>query len=61
MRGPSANLINNKARKPVGIQMHIGQRPVFAYGNEGGEGDIAMWKYCQSSKYPTLQLLIKIK
>ena len=58
LREPSAALINDKEGKPVGIQMHIGQRPVLACGNEGGEGDIAMLKYCQGSKYPTLQLLI---
>ena len=58
MREPAAALINDKEGKPVGIQMHIGQRPVFACGNEGGEGDIAMLKYCQGSKYPSLQMLI---
>ena len=58
MREPAAALINDKEGKPVGIQMHIGQRPVFACGNEGGEGDIAMLRYCQGSKYPSLQMLI---
>lgn len=58
MRESSPNLINDKEGKPAGIQMHIGQRPVFACGNEGGEGDIAMLKYSQSSKYPSFQLLI---
>jgi hypothetical protein len=58
MREPAAALINDKEGKPVGIQMHIGRHPVFACGNEGGEGDIAMLKYCQGSKYPSLQMLI---
>ena len=58
MRESSASLINDKEGKPVGIQTHIGQRPVFACGNEGGEGDIAMLKYSQSSTYPSFQLLI---
>lgn len=58
MRQPATDLINDKAGKPVSIQMYIGQRPVFACGNEGGEGDIAMLKYCQSSKYPSFQLLV---
>jgi hypothetical protein len=58
MREPSAALLNDKEGKPVGIQMHIGQRPVFACGNEGGEGDIAMLKYSQESRYPSFQLLI---
>ena len=58
MREPSAALINDKEGKPVGIQMHIGKRPVLACGNEGGGGDIAMLKYSQGSKYPTLQLIV---
>ena len=58
IREPAVELLNDKEGKPVGIQMHIGQRPVFACGNEGGEGDIAMLKYSQSSLYPSFQLLI---
>lgn len=58
MRQPELELFNDKEGKPVGIQEHIGQRPVFACGNEGSEGDIAMLKYCQSSKYPSFQLLV---
>jgi hypothetical protein len=58
MREPAPNLINDKEGKPVTIPQHIGQRPVFACGNEGGEGDIAMLKYCQGNKYPSFQLLI---
>lgn len=58
MRQPAIALFNDKEGKPVGIQWHIGQRPVFACGNEGGAGDIAMLKYCQSSKYPSFQLLV---
>ena len=50
--------LNDKEGKPVGIQTHIGQRPVFACGNEGRESDIAMLKFCQSSRYPSLQVLI---
>lgn len=57
-REPAAALINDKAGKPVGIQQHIGQRPVFACGNEGGEGDIAMLRYSQGSKYPSFQMII---
>ncbi|MEN2486347.1 HAD family hydrolase [Flavobacterium sp. B11] len=49
---------NDKEGKPVGIQLHIGQRPVFACGNEGGAGDIAMLKYSQGNKYPSFQLLV---
>ncbi|MFB9078228.1 HAD family hydrolase [Flavobacterium procerum] len=57
-REPSLDLFNDKNTKPVGIQLHIGQRPVFACGNEGGSGDIAMLQYSQGNKYPSFQLLV---
>ncbi|PKB18131.1 HAD family phosphatase [Flavobacterium sp. 5] len=58
LREPALDHFNDKTAKPVGIQLHIGQRPVFACGNEGGAGDIAMLEYCQSNKYPSFQLLV---
>ena len=58
LREPAPAFINDKEGKPVCIQMHIGQRPVFACGNEGGEGDIAMLRYCQSNRYLSFQLLV---
>jgi len=57
-REPALDLLNDKEGKPVGIQLHIGQRPVFACGNEGGAGDLAMLRYSQGSKYPSFQLII---
>jgi hypothetical protein len=57
-REPSLALMDDKEGKPVGIQIHIGQRPLFACGNEGGSGDIAMLKYCQGNKYPSFQMLV---
>jgi len=58
IREPAIDLFNDKEGKPVGIQEHIGQRPVFACGNEGGGGDIAMLQYCQGSKYTSFQMII---
>ncbi|AWK03776.1 haloacid dehalogenase-like hydrolase [Flavobacterium crocinum] len=58
LREPALDLFNDKDAKPVGIQLHIGQRPVFACGNEGGAGDLAMLKYSQGSKYPSFQMLV---
>jgi len=49
---------NDKGGKPAAIQLHIGQRPVFACGNEGGAGDIAMLQYSQGNTHPSFQLLI---
>lgn len=57
-REPALDLFNDKEGKPVAIQLHIGQRPVFACGNEGGAGDLAMLRYSQGSKYPSFQLII---
>ena len=57
-REPEIVLFNDKEAKPVGIQEHIGQRPVFSCGNEGGAGDIAMLKYSQGNKYPSFQMLV---
>jgi phosphoserine phosphatase len=58
LREPVLDHFNDKEGKPVGIQLHIGQRPVFACGNEGGAGDIAMLKYSQGNKYPSFELLV---
>jgi hypothetical protein len=58
VREPAIDLFDDKVGKPVGIQLHIGQRPVFACGNEGGAGDLAMLRYSQGSKYPSFQMLV---
>lgn len=57
-RDPALDHNNDKEGKPVGIQLHIGKRPVFACGNEGGAGDIAMLKFCQGNSYPSYQLIV---
>jgi phosphoserine phosphatase len=57
-RDPALDRNNDKEGKPVGIQLHIGKRPVFACGNEGGAGDIAMLMFCQSSGYPSFQMVV---
>jgi len=58
LREPALDHFNDKEGKPVGIQLHIGQRPVFACGNEGGAGDLAMLRYSQGSKYPSFQMIV---
>lgn len=58
VRKSELNHFNDKGGKPVGIQQGIGQRPVFACGNEGGAGDIQMLQFSQGSKYKSFQLLI---
>ncbi len=58
LRTSELEIFNDKINKPIGIQEHIGQRPVFACGNEGGAGDIYMLKYSQGSKYPSFQMIV---
>lgn len=58
LREPALDHFNDKEGKPVGIQLHIGQRPVFACGNEGGAGDLAMLRYSSGSKYPSFQMIV---
>mgnify|MGYP001818244398 FL=1 len=37
VRLPEINFIDDKAGKPVGIQMHIGRRPIASFGNSDGD------------------------
>ena len=45
MRLPELNFIDDKAGKPVGINQHIGRRPIAAFGNS--VGDQQMLEYTQ--------------
>ncbi|MFB1479985.1 HAD family hydrolase [Corallococcus sp. RDP092CA] len=50
--------VNDKAGKPVGIDQHIGRRPVFAAGNVRSGGDIQMLQYTHEQPRPGFSLLI---
>jgi len=43
MRLPEINFIDDKAGKPVGIHMHIGRRPIAAFGNSDGDLQMIQW------------------
>ena len=43
MRLPKVHFIDDKAGKPVGINMFIGRRPVAAFGNSGGDREMLEW------------------
>jgi phosphoglycolate phosphatase-like HAD superfamily hydrolase len=43
MRLPELNFIDDKAGKPVGINQHIGRRPVAAFGNSDGDFEMLEW------------------
>lgn len=40
---PEINFIDDKAGKPVGIQQHIGRRPIAAFGNSDGDLQMLQW------------------
>jgi hypothetical protein len=43
MKLPDLNFIDDKTGKPVGIQMHIGRRPIAAFGNSDGDLQMLEW------------------
>jgi hypothetical protein len=43
VRLPELNFINDKGGKPVGIQQHIGRRPIAAFGNSDGDYEMLTW------------------
>lgn len=43
VRLPEVNFIDDGAGKPVGINQHIGQRPIAAFGNSDGDLEMLQW------------------
>ncbi len=43
MRLPEINFIDDKDGKPIGINAHIGKRPIFAFGNSDGDRQMLQW------------------
>jgi hypothetical protein len=43
LRQPEIDFVDDKAGKPVGIQRHIGRRPIFAFGNSDGDKEMLEW------------------
>ncbi len=43
VRLPEINFIDDKAGKPVGINSHIGRRPIAAFGNSNGDQQMLEW------------------
>jgi len=56
LRQPELNFIDDKAGKPVGINEHIGRRPILAFGNS--DGDIQMLEWTTIGRTPSLGLLL---
>jgi phosphoglycolate phosphatase-like HAD superfamily hydrolase len=56
VRLPEINFIDDKEGKPVGIQQHIGRRPLIAFGNS--DGDFQMLEWTTSGAGPRLGVLV---
>jgi hypothetical protein len=42
-RLPQINFIDDKSGKPIGINEHIGRRPIAAFGNSDGDLEMLQW------------------
>jgi phosphoserine phosphatase len=56
VRLPELNFIDDKAGKPVGINQHIGRRPIMAFGNS--DGDLQMLEWTTSGKGARFGLIV---
>jgi hypothetical protein len=56
VRLPELNFIDDKGNKPVGINQHIGRRPVMAFGNSNGDKE--MLEYTQGAGGARFELLV---
>jgi len=56
MRLPGIDLIDDGPGKPVGIQTHIGRRPIAAFGNS--DGDLQMLQYTAAGSGARLLLIV---
>ena len=53
---PELNFFDDKEGKPVGIQQHIGRRPLAAFGNS--DGDLQMLQWTAAGSGPRLCLYV---
>lgn len=56
MKLPEIDLIDDKEGKPVGIQSHIGRRPIAAFGNS--DGDLQMLQWTMAGAGPRFAMLV---
>ena len=56
VRLPQLNFLDDKEGKPVGINQHIGRRPIAAFGNS--DGDIQMLEWTMAGGGPRLGVII---
>jgi len=53
---PSLTSLDDGEGKPINIHLHIGKRPVLAFGNS--DGDLQMLQYTSAEGHPHLRLLL---
>jgi len=53
---PQVESADNNAGKPININLHVGRRPILAFGNS--DGDLEMLQYTQGGSGPRLMLLV---
>ena len=56
VRLPEINFLDDKADKPVGIQMHIGRPPIASFGNS--DGDLQMLQWTTAGQGARLALIV---
>jgi len=56
VRRPKIDFIDDKEGKPVGINSHIGRRPIAAFGNS--DGDLQMLQWTMAGGGPRFALLV---
>ncbi|MCU0709983.1 MAG: haloacid dehalogenase-like hydrolase [Pirellula sp.] len=57
LRLPELNFLDDKSGKPIAIQLHIGRRPIIAFGNS--DGDLEMLQWTTASDRPHLGVLVR--
>ena len=53
---PQIGSIDDREGKPININLHIGRRPILAFGNS--DGDLQMLEYTAAGRGPRLALLV---
>jgi len=56
VRLPEVDFIDDKEGKPLGINSHIGRRPIMAFGNS--DGDVQMLQWTTAGKGSRFGLLV---
>ncbi len=57
VRLPEMNFIDDKEGKPIGIHIHIGRRPIAAFGNS--DGDLQMLQWTTAGDGPRFALYVR--